>query len=207
MTDSRGVWASLERWSPHLFFFGAVFELLFALNNGLAFLLAGFSFVEWLYPTILVARVAVLLGIAGLSVRVVDWRHSVGKWARVLVTVALVFSVGLLSLSLLRLVDVTTPILAVFGIGTVVLSIATYALFGVVIIYSEAFSPAIGALLVAAAVTVLGVFVGLNFLPSRLVGGIGEGLLVVLFLVTSYRLRTEFLLTDRGEVVSTTVTE
>ena len=211
MTDLSGVWASLERWGPHLFFLGAVFELVFAVNNGLAFLMDGFSFVDWLYPTVLLGRGVVLLGIAGLSVRVTDWSPRIGKWSQMVLAVAFVFTIGLLSLSLLEIAGVTipwdTPIIAVFGLGTVALTVITFALFGVVILRSGVFSPATGGLLLAAAVTVVGVFVGLSVLPSRLAGGIGEGVLFVLFLVISYRLRTEFTMTDRPELASNTVAE
>ena len=211
MTDLSGACASLERWGPHLFSLGAVLELVFALNNGLAFLLDGFSFVDWLYPTVLLGRAAVLLGIAGLSVRVTDRSPRIGKWSRIVLAVAFVFTLGLLSLSLLEIAGVTimwnSPIFAVLGLGTVVLTVITFALFGVLILRSGAFSTATGGLLLAAAVTVVGVFVGLNVLPSRLVGGVGEGVLFVLFLVTSLRLRTEFMTTDRPEPASNTVAE
>jgi len=211
MTDLSGACASLERWGPHLFSLGAVLELVFALNNGLAFLLDGFSFVDWLYPTVLLGRAAVLLGIAGLSVRVTDRSPRIGKWSRIVLAVAFVFTLGLLSLSLLEIAGVTipwdTPIFAVLGLGTVALTVITFALFGVLILRSGAFSTATGGLLLAAAVTVVGVFVGLNVLPSRLVGGVGEGVLFVLFLVTSLRLRTEFMMTDRPEPASNTVAE
>jgi hypothetical protein len=211
MTDLSGACASLERWGPHLFSLGAVLELVFALNNGLAFLLDGFSFVDWLYPTVLLGRAAVLLGIAGLSVRVTDRSPRIGKWSRIVLAVAFVFTLGLLSLSLLEIAGVTimwnSPIFAVLGLGTVALTVITFALFGVLILRSGAFSTATGGLLLAAAVTVVGVFVGLNVLPSRLVGGVGEGVLFVLFLVTSLRLRTEFMTTDRPEPASNTVAE
>ena len=211
MTDLSGACASLERWSPHLFSLGAVLELVFALNNGLAFLLDGFSFVDWLYPTVLLGRAAVLLGIAGLSVRVTDRSPRIGKWSRIVLAVAFVFTLGLLSLSLLEIAGVTimwnSPIFAVLGLGTVALTVITFALFGVLILRSGAFSTATGGLLLAAAVTVVGVFVGLNVLPSRLVGGVGEGVLFVLFLATSLRLRTEFTITDRPEPASNTVAE
>ena len=211
MTDLSGACASLERWSPHLFSLGAVLELIFALNNGLAFLLDGFSFVDWLYPTVLLGRAAVLLGIAGLSVRVTDRTPRIGKWSRIVLAVAFVFTLGLLSLSLLEIAGVTiswdTPIFAVLGLGTVALTVITFALFGILILRSGAFSTATGGLLLAAAVTVVGVFVGLNVLPSRLVGGVGEGVLFALFLVTSLLLRTEFMMTDRPEPASNTVAE
>jgi len=207
MMHRSGVLQSLEEWSPRLFLLGAVFELVFATNNGLAFLMDGFSFIDWLYPTVLVGRAAVLIGIAGLSVQVVNQSPRVGKWSQGVLAMAFVFTVGLLSLSLLTIVGVTTPIIAVFGIGTVVLTIITYALFGVVILRTGAFSTRIGSLLVVAAVAVLGVFVGLSFLPTRLVGGIGEGALFLLFLATWYSLRADSVRTDGVEPASATAAE
>lgn len=207
MTERDSVWESLERWSPHLFFLGAVFELVFASNNGLAYLLDGFSFIESLYPTVLIGRLAVLLGIAGLSVRVANRDPRVGKWGRTVLAAAIVFTLAVLSLSLLRLVGFTTPIIAAFGLGTVVLTVLTYAIFGGVIVRSGAFSAATGGLLLAAAATIVCVFVGLNVLPSRLVGGVGESVLFVLFLTLWYRLRTESTPTQRSDPSSNTVAE
>lgn len=207
MIHRSGVLQSLEAWSPRLFLLGGVFELLFAGNNGLAFLMDGFSFIDWLYPTVLVGRAAVLIGIAGLSVQVVNQSPRVGKWSQRVLALTFVFTVGLLSLSLLTVVGVTTPIIAVFGIGTVVLTIITYALFGAMILRTGAFSPRVGSLLVVAAVTVLGVFVGLSFLPTRLVGGIGEGVLFLLFLAIWYSLRAGAIQTEGVEPASTTAAE
>lgn len=207
MTDRDGVLKSLEQWSPRLFLLGGVFELVFASNNGLAFLMDGFSFVDWLYPTVLLGRVAVLLGIAGLSVRVANRNPRAGKWGRVVLAAALVFTIGVLALSLLHIVGVTTSIIAVFGLGTVGLTVVTYALFGVVILRTGAFSAPTGGLLLAAAVTVLGVFVGLSVLPTRLVGGIGEGVLFVLFIAIWHLLRAESMPTERVEPASKTVAE
>lgn len=205
--DSDAVFKSLEQWSPRLFFLGGVFELVFASNNGLALLIDGFSFIDWLYPTVLLGRVAVLLGIAGLSVRIATRNPRIGKWSRVVLAAAFVCTIGLVSLSLLQAVGFTTPIIAVFGLGTVALTIITYALFGVVILRTGAFSAPTGGLLLAAAVTVLGVFVGLSVLPTRLVGCVGEGVLFVLFLATWHRLRSGPTPPGRAEPASNTVAE
>lgn len=207
MIHRSGVLQSLEVWSPGLFLLGGVFELVFAANNRLAFLMDGFSFIDWLYPTVLVGRAAVLIGIAGLSVQIVKQTPRVGKWSQRVLALAFVFTVGLLSLSLLAVVGVTTPIIAVFGVGTVVLTIITYALFGAMILRTGAFAPRVGIFLVAAAVTVLGVLVGLSFLPTRLVGGIGEGVLFLLFLATWYSLRADTIQTDGVETASATAGE
>lgn len=190
-------WESLERWSPRLFLLGAVLELVFASVNGAAFLIESFSFVDWVYPAILLGRLAVLFGIAGLSVQVVNRNPRLGKLGRVVVAVTVAFTIGLLSLSILDIVGVSTPIIALFGLGTVVLTIVTYALFGAVIISTGAFSTPVGSLLLVASLTVLGVFVGLRVLPTELMGAVGEGVLFVLFLSTGYFLRAESEPSDR----------
>lgn len=198
---------TLEAWSPRLFLVGAGFEFLFAVNNGLAYLLDGFSFVEWLYPTVLLGRGAVLLALAGLSVRIAARRPRLARWGRVVLAVALAFTAGLFVLSLLEAVGVSTPIIAVFGLGTVVLTITTHALFGVVVLRSGAFSPAIGGLLLAVAAAISGVFVGLTVLPTELVGGVGEAVVAALFLATWSRLRAEPMPTDRADPSPHTVVE
>lgn len=207
MTGRSGVLRSLEPRSPRLFLLGGVLELVFAANNGLAFLLDGFSFVDWLYPTVLLGRVAVLLGLAGLSVRIADRNPRAGRWSRVVLLVALVLTVGLLTLSSLQVVGVRTPVIAVFGLGTVILTIGTYALFGALILHTGAFSATTGGLLLAAAVAVFGVFVGLTVLPTRLIGGVGEGVLFVLFLAVWRRLGAESTPEGRTDPVSSTVAE
>jgi hypothetical protein len=202
-----GVLESLGRWHPRLVLLGGGFELVFAANNGLAYLLDGFTFVDWLYPTVLLGRLVVLLGIAGLSVRSVDLAPRVGRWSRGVLAAAFVSTAGLLSLSLLAGVGFSTPAIAVFGIGTVVLTIVTYGLFGVVILRTGAFPPLVGGLLLAAAAAVLGVFVGLSVLPTRLVGGVGEGALFVLLLALWSVLRAAPGPTDLAEPTSTTAAE
>lgn len=199
-----GVLGTLEAWSPRLFLLGGLFELVFAANNGVAFVLEGFTFVDWLYPTVLLGRIAVLFGLAGLSVRVANRNPRAARWSRGILAGAFVLTVGLLGLSLLQVIGVTTPIIAVFGLGTVALTILTYAAFGVVVRRTGALPAPTGGLLLAAAVTVLGVFVGLTVLPTRLVGGVGEGVLVVLFLAIWRQLRADPAPTDMAGAPSTT---
>jgi hypothetical protein len=188
---NTGRWEALEPWSPMLFVGGSALELVFAANNGAAYLVEGFSFVEWIYPSVLLGRLAVLVAIAGLSVQVVKRTSRSGTIGRGVLSLAIVFTVGLLTLSALEIVGISTPVIAVFGIGTVALTILTYSLFGALILRTGAYSTPIGGLLVLAAATVLGVLLGLRAFPTELVGAVGEGILFVVFLVTGYSLRTE----------------
>lgn len=198
-------WNTLEEWSPHLFLLGSVLILAFAIHNGIVFVSDDFQFIDFIYPTVLLGRLAVLLGIAGLSVQVANRAPRFGKLSRVVVAVAVVFTIGLLVLSILEMVGVSTPIIAVFGLGTVVLTAITYALFGGVILRTGAYSTLIGGLLLAATVVLLAVFVGLMVLPTRLVGAVGEGGLFVLFFVIGYFLRSEIQPTDSAEPSQTKV--
>lgn len=200
-------WESLEAWSPTLFLVGCALELIFAANHGIAFLVDGVSFVDWLYPTVLLGRLAILLGVAGLSVRIADRNPRLGTLGRVVVSLAAVFTTGLLTLSTLAIAGVSTQIIAVFGIGTVVLTVLTYALFGAMIVRTGAFTAPVGGILLVASVAVVGVFVGTRTLPTGLVGAAGEGTMVVLFLALWYALGAGSLATGRAEPAPDATTE
>lgn len=204
---SKQRWESLETWGPRLFVVGAALELVFATNHGLAYLVDGISFIEWVYPTVLLGRVALLLGVAGLSGQIAVAAPSVAKLCRVVVALAVLFTIGLLSTVLLDLVGITTPIIAVFGFGTVALTILTFLLFGVVILRTGAMPTRIGAILVAMSVTILTLLVGMGMLPTSVVGSIGEGAVAALSLAMWYSLQAAPLATERSEPAADTVTE
>jgi hypothetical protein len=206
MANGRtGLWETLEKRSPRLFLLGGVLILIFALHNGQVFL-TDTTFKSWIYPTVILGRLSVFLGIAGLSVRVVHRSPRFGKPGRVVVAVAVVSAIGLLALGILAQIGVSTPIIAVFGIGTAVLTVITYALFGVAIIRTGAFSTLIGGLLLVAVVPILTVFFGRFVLPVRLLGAVSESTLFVIFVVIAYFLRTEFAPTDRAGPTGDTTT-
>ena len=200
-------WDSLEAWSPTLFLVGFTLELVFAANHGAAYLVDSVSFVDWVYPTVLVGRIAVLLGLAGLSVRIVNRNPRVGTLGRVVVSLAVVSTIGLLSFSILEIAGITTPVIAVFGLTTVALTILTFALFGVAIIHTGAFSVRVGSLMLVAALAVLSVLIGLRFLPTNVIGAVGEGVNAVVFLAMWFSLRAESNATARAEGASDTVVE
>lgn len=188
-------------------FLGCIFELVFASLTGGAVLLDTFTYSKWLGHTVLFGRLAILLGIAGLSVEIMHRTPRLGKLSRVVVFVAVVFTGGLLALSTLAGVGFTSPTIAVFGfrtvviavvsLGTVVLSAITYALFGIVILRTGAFSTLIGGLLLAATVPLMVRFFGLMALHTRLVLVVREGVLFILFLSIWYLLRAKSKPTDR----------
>lgn len=195
---NTALWDTLEQWSPRLFLLGSVFILIFALHNGIVYLTDA-TFQDWMYPSVLLGRLAVLLGIAGLSVQLVSHTPQVGKLGRVVVVVAVGFTIGLLVLGPLEMAGIfSTPFIGVVGLGTVILSVLTYALFGVAILRTGAYSTLIGGLLLAATVVLLALFVGLMTFPARLAGAVGEGALFALFVSIGYSLRAEFEATDRA---------
>ncbi|MFC7230431.1 hypothetical protein ACFQMM_01900 [Saliphagus sp. GCM10025308] len=196
-------WGTLEQWSPTLFIVGFALELVFAVNHGLAYLVEAISFIDWLYPTVLLGRLAVLLGLAGLSVRVVNTNPRFGKLSRGVVSVAALFTVGLLALSVLDIVGVTTSIIAVFGIGTVILTILTFLLFGVAGLRTDAYPAVVGALLLVATLAVIGVLVSQGVFSTNVRGAVGEGVNAIAFLAIWRFLNAELKETKRAEPAPT----
>lgn len=196
-------WKWLERRSPRLFLLGGVFVLVFALHNGQVYLTDA-TFEDWLYPAVLLGRLAVFLGVAGLSVRVADRNLRLGRLSRTAVLLSVLSTLGLLVSVALEQVGFETPLVAVFGITTVVLTVLTYALVGAAILRTGAFSTPIGGLLLVAVVPVLAVLFGGTAVPVRLVGAAGETVLFVIFVVLGYLLKAEFAPTDRAGSASDT---
>lgn len=190
-------WELLETWSPRLFLVGFALELVFAVNHGLAYLMESVTFIDWIYPTVLLGRLAVLLGLAGLSVRIVTISPRFGKLSRGVASVAVLVTIGFLSLSVLHIVgftvDFTTPIIAALGIGTVALTILTLLLFGVAGIRTDAYSSIVGGLLLVTALAVIGVLVslGVGVLSTNVIGAVGEGVNAIAFLAIWHLLTAE----------------
>lgn len=95
--------------------------------------------------------------------------------------------------------ETTISLLAMFGLGTFALSVIAYGLVGASILRTGAYSTLIGGLLVAAAGSLLAVFIGQLFLPTGVIGTITERTLAGIYLVVGYRLRTEPEQIDRTE--------
>jgi hypothetical protein len=196
---SRRHWKALEAWSPRLFFVGFVLELVFAVNHGIAYLVESISFIDWIYPTVLFGRLAILFGLAGLSVQITNRNARLGSLSRGVVSLTILVTTGLVTLSILEIFGITTQIIAVFGIGTVVLTVLTLLLYGVVGISTEAYPSAIGGLLLVAVLAVLFVLVGQGAFSTNLRGAVGEGVNAVVFLAIWYILRNAGQPTDTVE--------
>lgn len=196
---SQQHWETLEAWSPRLFLAGFALELVFAVTHGVAYLVEGFTFIDWLYPTVLIGRLAVLVGLAGLSVRIASRNDRLGLVSRVVVSAAILFTTGLVILSILQLFEVTTQLIAVFGIGTVVLTLLTFLLYGGIGLATEAYPTVVGGLLLVATLAVLFVLVGQGTFSTNFRGAVGEGVNAFVFLAIWYRLRTELKPTETTE--------
>ena len=184
-------WESLEAWSPRLFLAGFALELVFASTHGIAYLVDGFSFIDWLYPAVLLGRLAILFGLAGLSVRITGRNARLGILSRGVVSLAILFTTGLVTLSILQILGITTQIIAVFGIGTVVLTILTFLLYGGAGLGTGAYPSVVGGLLLVATLAVLFVLVGQGAFSTSLRGAVGEGVNAFAFLAIGYILRNE----------------
>lgn len=192
-------WSSLEVWSPRLFLVGFALELTFALTHGVAYLADSFSFVDWLYPSVLLGRLAIFLGLAGLSVRITNRNARLGILSRGVVSLAILFTTGLVVLSILQIFGITTQIIAVFGIGTVVLTLLTFLLYGGAGLGTGAYPSVVGGLLLVATLAVLFVLVGQGAFATNLRGAVGEGVNAFVFLTIGYILRNELGATDTVE--------
>ena len=167
----------------------------------------GISFNSWVGLTVLLARVASLLGVAGLSVRLRDRNARAGKVSRAVVALAAVCTAALLISAILSNLGVDHPIQAVLGLGTVALSLITYLLFGVAILHTDSHATLAGALLFVAAVSLLFGMFGQVALPVGVVGTAAEGALFVTHVAIGYRLMAEPESKDHADLSPETVAE
>lgn len=204
---SKQQWGTLEEWAPRLFIIGFGLELVFAVNHGVAYLFDSVTFFDWIYPSVLLGRFAVLLGLAGLSVSLIERNPRLGKVGRVLLGAAMLFTVGLVSFSILDIIGVSTPIIMVFGLGTVVLTALSFLLFAVAGFRTDAYPRAVGGLLLVAILAILFVLLTSSMYSTNLRGAVGEGLNAAAFLAIWYVLSTRRTVPTRTEPVADTAAE
>lgn len=195
---------TLEQWSPRLFVLAGVFLLIAASNRGVAFLVEDVTFNYWVGLAGSFGRLAALIATGGLALQIGKRNARLGKLSRAVAGIAVVFTVGLSSLAILENAGFTHAIIALFGLGTFVLSFITFALFGVAIIRTGAHSRLIGSLLLVVAFSLLVVFIGQTVVPEGLVGTVVEGILFALYLSIGYRLQTEKIPSQGTEPVTDT---
>jgi len=211
--QSTTVWESLEEWTPRLFLLAGAILIVASANYAITVLLDSVTFNSWVGLTVVVGRWVSLLGVAGLSVGIVKRSPRVGRLSRVVVSLAVLFTTGLLITAILSNAGVTTPLSAIFGLGTILLSIVTYAMFGIGILRTDAYSTLIGALLLVMTIGLLWGFIGQIALaegPGTMLGIIGTTAEAILFatnLAIGYRLGTELESRDRAEPASDTAPE
>lgn len=191
MSRNATVWATLERWAPRLFVVAGVFSLIAAANYGITWAMDSITFNDWIGLSVLLARVASLLAVAGLSVRLVETRRRLGLLSRAVVIITVLFAIGLLATAVLQNLGIEQPLSSVFGLGTVTTSLLTYTLFGLVILRTDVSGTLVGVLLLGATVALLiGLFARVA-LPIGVVGTIAELLLVVTHVGIGYSLMTQ----------------
>lgn len=205
--NDSGLWESLETRMPHLFLVAGALSLVAAGNYGVTSLFDSVSFNSWIGLTVTLGRVASLLGVAGLSARIIERSSILGKLSRVVVVVAFLFTVTLLASGVLNNLGVDPPLAAVFGIGTVALSIVTYSLFGVAVLRTGAYDTLVAGLLLGATVALLFGLFGRAALPLGVVGTVAELGLVVTHVGIGYRLSSESPPVEAAELASETAAE
>jgi hypothetical protein len=185
-SNDKGLWETLQTWMPRLFLVAGAFSLIAAGNYGVSWLYDSVSFDSWIGLTVLLARLASLLGVAGLSARLVDRTARLGNLSRVVVGLALVFTLGL---------------------GTVALSLITYTLFGIAVLRTGTHPLIVGILLLGATVALSFGLFARAALPIGVVGTVAELGLVVTHVGIGYRLLTESASGDRSDLRPETAAE
>lgn len=206
-TNDKGLWKSLETWMPHLFILAGVFSLIAGANYGVTSLFDSISFNSGVGLTVLLARVASLLGVAGLSALILERNSRLGKLSRGVVVLALLFTVALLSSAVLQIFGTDVPFAAVLGMGTVILSLITYSLFGVGILRTDAYPTLVGVMLLGATVALLFGLFGRAVLHIGVVGTTAEFILFGTHIVIGYSLLSERAIGDQAELPRETAPE
>lgn len=116
----------------------------------------------------------------------------------------MLFYVGLILLSILDIVGVRTSIIAVFGLGTVVLTVLSFLLFAVAGFRTDAYPTVVGGLLLVATLAILFVLLTSSMFSTNVRGAVGEGLNATAFLAIWYVLNTRVKATMRREQVADT---
>jgi hypothetical protein len=183
--------ATLEQWSPWLFALSAVFLLVGAAHNGLAFLKSGYAFNNWLGLVLELGRLTALLGAAGLSVRVARQNAWLGNLGRSVASLAVVFVTTLITMATLKAAGVLADPIGVIGLGAYVLSVGTFLVVGIGIVRTNAYSRLIGGFLLANVGALLVVFFGRLLVPLGLVATVVPTIQVLLYLSVGYTLRAQ----------------
>ena len=204
MTNTSGVFESLEAWSSKLFFLASVILFATAAYRGSAYLIESITYSGLPGNAMLFGRLAALLGVGGLTVEIAKQSSRLGKVSRVLVSLAVAFALILWIVATLNDMGITTALYPLFGLGTAILSLLTYEVVGIAIIRTGVHSKLIGSLLVVAGITLIALLVGLQIFPKGLIGTIGEGTLFMLYFAMGYRLRIDHATIRRDESMADT---
>lgn len=195
-------WEQLARLSPHLFFFASVILLAAALHRGTALFFDVVSTNDWVAVVKLCGRVAALLGIGGLSLRISQYEPRLGVLTRTVAAAAVGFTLVLIALVSADNLGLALGLVSVVGFVTFVFSVGTYLLSGFAIVRTGAYPVFIGGILLAAATSLLIVFFGVLVLPIEWIGLLVEVVLFFLYFGLGYSLRSGELLSPQREPAS-----
>lgn len=193
---------ALARLSPHLFVFASLILLVAASHRGLSLLLDAVSHNSWVLVMKLFGRLAALLAISGLSLRISRYDPRLGKVSQTVASAAVLFTFVLITMVTAENMGFTLGFVPVVGLGTFLLSVGAYTLSGIAIVRTETYPASIGKLLLAAAVSLLVVFFGMMILPIHWIGVVIEAILFLLYLDVGYSLRTGDSITMNTEPAS-----
>lgn len=205
MTDTTGVWGSIQRWRSVAFLAAGVGFLLIAINFGVRGVANTGMAVS---PTVPIAFMAlVYVGLLGLSPRLVERAPRLGRGSQALV---LIFGLDIL-LNLGVGLDPRAfpqPILEMLVVTVMLGSALTVTVFGAVSLWTGAYSRAVGGFLLLAAVGLYG-GIAANILFGTIspawVSAAYNGLFGISLVAVGYALRTESTPTEHRESTETAV--
>lgn len=185
-TDS---WAgTLETWSSRLFHIAGL-SLLVGVAAGVVTILAeGYAYTGWAALTLEVGRLAALLGTVGLTVELANRRDRLGALGMVVGSLAVVFTLGLVTMATVNAIVGSGPVIPGLGLATYVLSVCAFALVGGGIASTRAHPDIVGWLLLANVGALLVVFFGRLVVPLWVVATVVPAVQVLLYVAIGYRL-------------------
>lgn len=197
-------WVGIERWSPHLFLLAGVFLIIGALMSGFAFVDQSQLFDDWISLSLEFGRVAALVGTAGLSVKLMRQNTRLGKLSRGVASLAIVSTSVLIVWAMLNAAGLLSDPIPILGVGTYVLSVSTFLLYGVLIIRTRSHTRLVGALLIANVAALLVVFFGRLVLPLGLLAAAIPSFQALVYFGIGHRLRIDHASTRQTAPVSDT---
>lgn len=156
--DSSGWWESLERYSSTMFIAAGVLFVVAAANNAVVFSAPEYDPSTVSGPLLLVGLLAALLGLMGTYPRLRDPIPRLARAGTCVATLAVLAVLVLLVWGIGAQLDALPELSEAVAIGSLLLLIVAFTLFGVSVLRTDVVDRTVGLLLLAEAVALVAVF-------------------------------------------------